>query len=171
MNLELVIISDHVGFKLKKFVIENFANSNCNANFKFVDFGTNSEISVDYPDYAYKAASYIETNLENRLGIFICATGIGMSIAANRFPFLRAAYCDNTDLVKLARMHNNINVLCLGAKLISEVYAMQIIDVFLETKFLGIHHSKRIEKISTRDHYLSGKFDSNSINIFLKNKC
>ena len=71
-----------------------------------------------------------------------------MSIAANRFPFLRAAYCDNTDLVKLARMHNNINVLCLGAKLISKEYAKQIIEAFLETEFLGLHHVPRIEKLT-----------------------
>lgn len=146
MNLELVIISDHVGFVLKEFVIENF--SKCNKNIKCLDFGTNSEISVDYPDYAYKAASYIKDDLKNRFGIFICASGIGMSIAANRFPFLRAAYCDNTDLVKLARMHNNINVLCLGAKLISKEYAKQIIEAFLETEFLGLHHVPRIEKLT-----------------------
>jgi ribose 5-phosphate isomerase B len=145
MNLEIAIISDHAGFKLKEFIIENFLSQ---SKIKFVDFGTNSSESVDYPDYAYTAASYINQDIQNRLGIFICATGIGMNIAANRFNFLRAACCDNTDLVKLARMHNNINVLCLGAKLISPVYALQILEVFFETKFLGEHHAARIEKLT-----------------------
>lgn len=146
MNLEIAIISDHAGFKLKEFIIENFFKDN--KKIKFVDFGTNSLESVDYPDYAYKAASYISKDIENRRGIFICATGVGMSIAANRFNFLRAAYCDNTDLVKLARMHNSINVLCLGAKIISPVYAIQLIETFLETEFHGDHHIPRIEKLS-----------------------
>jgi len=143
MALEIVVISDHTGFELKKFIIDNFSNK----DIKLLDYGTNSSESVDYPDYAYKAAQYISDDQENRLGLFICATGIGMSIAANRFTFLRAAYCDNTDLVKLARMHNNINVLCLGAKIISPVYALKMIDVFLETDFLKSHHIKRINKL------------------------
>jgi len=146
MNLEIVIISDHAGFELKNFIINNL--SNLNKDIKLIDLGTNSSESVDYPDYVYKASDYMQKDIKNKLGIFVCATGIGMSIAANRFDFLRAAYCDNCDLIRLSRMHNDINVLCLGAKLISPLYAMQLIEIFLNTKFLGSYHKRRINKLS-----------------------
>ena len=148
MNLEIVIACDHAGFEMKEFIIKNFCS--INQDIKFIDCGTNSCDSVDYPDYAYSVVEKMKED-PKRIGILICATGIGMSIAANRFNFIRASFCENTDIVKLARMHNDINVLCIGARIISPIYAMQLIEIFLETKFLHGRHEKRVEKLTSMD--------------------
>ncbi len=141
--MKIAIASDHAGFQLKE-QIKNWLNSF--SNYKINDYGTFSEKSVDYPDYAFKATESI-LNGENDFGIIICGSGAGMSIAANRFKGIRAVNCWNAETAKLARQHNNANVLNLGGRLIDFSNAKDIIYTFLNTEFEGGRHTTRIEKL------------------------
>lgn len=151
----IVIGSDHAGFELKHHLLQTlseFSNVS-NANLEIEDIGTiNSETSVDYPDYAAKVADAMRIKHKNTakphtLGILICGTGIGMSIKANRYSWIRAALCCNTEYAKLARQHNNANVLVLGGRYISKSDADEILKIFLTTSFEGKRHEKRVEKL------------------------
>lgn len=138
---KILIASDHAGFELKEFLIKELTN----LNLSIIDLGcSDSKDSVDYPDFAKK----LSKKLKNEFGILICGSGIGISIAANRFPHIRAALCHNTKLAKLSREHNNANVLCLGARIISNKTALNITKKFLNTKFEGGRHEKRVSKLS-----------------------
>lgn len=140
--MNIVIAADHGGFELKQKavgVLEQLGHS-------VIDVGCNSTDSVDYPDYAEKLVERIQ-DTEN-LGILICGTGIGMSIAANRHRFIRAALCHDENTAILSREHNNANVLCLGARVLEEKSALEIIKVWLETEFAGGRHLQRISKFS-----------------------
>lgn len=138
---KILIASDHAGFPLKKILIEQLTKS----GFKITDLGCNSaEKSVDYPDYAEKLCK----KLKNEFGILICGSGIGISIAANRFKHIRAALCHNVKAAKLTRAHNDANVLCLGARMVSEKTALAITKNFLSTKFEGGRHETRVAKLS-----------------------
>lgn len=142
MSQKIYIACDHAGFELKQYLIEKFSASNIN----FIDLGCdNSQDSVDYPDYAKKLSQEIS---ENDLGILICGSGIGISIAANRFKHIRAALCHNEESAQLSRRHNNANVLALGARLIDSEDAIKITESFLNTEFEAGRHSKRVEKLS-----------------------
>ena len=134
--MDIFIASDHAGFRLKEFLKKHF---------ELIDLGTDSESSCDYPIFAKKLAEKI--NGENR-GILICGTGIGMSIAANRFSHIRAALCTNETMAKLARQHNDANVLVLGARIISENIALKCVEKFLSTDFEGDRHQRRISLIN-----------------------
>ena len=112
---------------------------------KSLDLGTFSEERVDYPDYAKKLA--LSVKKKSFLGILICGSGIGVSIAANRFKKIRAAVCYNQISASLARKHNNANVLCLGARLISLKNAQKIVYTFISTKFEGGRHINRVNKL------------------------
>ena len=112
---------------------------------KSLDLGTFSEERVDYPDYAKKLALLIRK--KSSFGILICGSGIGVSIAANRFKKVRAAVCYNQLSASLARKHNNANVLCIGARLIRFNEAKKIINTFISTKFEGGRHTKRVKKL------------------------
>lgn len=112
---------------------------------KSLDLGTFSEERVNYPDYAKKLA--LSVNKKSSLGILICGSGIGVSIAANRFKKIRAAVCYNQLSASLARKHNNANVLCLGARLIHFNNAKKIINTFISTKFEGGRHTTRVKKL------------------------
>lgn len=140
--MKIVIASDHAGFLLKE-KIKDFL---INENYLFEDVGTHSSISVDYPEYGFKAIQKI-LNGEADRGILICGTGIGMSIIANRFPKIRAALCHEPFSAQMARRHNNANVLVLGGRLIGDGMAVEVVKVFLETDFDGGRHERRVNLI------------------------
>jgi len=137
----IVIASDHAGFELKEFLISTLSSSH-----EIIDLGTNSDESVDYPDFGKKAADEVAKG--DAIGIIICGSGIGISIAANRNPKIRAALCLSTTMAQLARQHNDANILALGARLVGNIEALNIVTEFLNTEFEGGRHQKRIEKLS-----------------------
>ena len=139
--MNLVIASDHTGFKLKQFLSQNLKDYN------LVDLGTYNEESVDYPDYAQKISFSIENNQAN-FGILICGSGIGVSIAANRNKNVRAALCLSEDMAILARKHNNANIICLGARFIEYDQALAYVLKFIHTDFEAGRHLIRINKIN-----------------------
>jgi len=141
----VLIASDHAGFDLKQFVIENFSNSQ---NYILEDLGCESaEKSVDYPDFAQKLSKEIIAKKAN-FGILICGSGIGISIAANRFKEIRAALCMNENMAELSRKHNNANVICLGSRLTAPNVALELIKTFLMTEFENGRHENRVKKLS-----------------------
>ena len=141
--MKIALASDHGGYKLKE-TIKEFLKKE---NIEYIDFGAYSEESVDYPDFALKAAESIVKGETDR-GIFICGTGIGISIAANKIPGIRAALCYNIFAAEMSRRHNNANVLALGGRVIGEELAKAIVKKWLETPFDGGRHERRINKIS-----------------------
>lgn len=142
--MNIVIAADHAGFAFKKAIL-SWLHAH---NYQVTDLGTFSEESVDYPDYAMKVVNAL-TEQHAEKGILICGSGIGMSIAANRHCSIRAALCHQEEVAKLARQHNDANVLVLGARLISEEEALRCIHAFLSTDFDGGRHLKRVEKLSS----------------------
>lgn len=143
-SLPITIASDHAGFELKQYLIENLQKS----GYTIEDLGCdNAETSVDYPDFANKLCEKIIAKKSNR-GILICGSGVGISIAANRFKEIRAALCMNDEMAKLSRKHNDANVICFGARLISKEVAFHSIKVFLTTEFEGGRHENRVRKLS-----------------------
>jgi ribose 5-phosphate isomerase B len=141
--MKIVIASDHAGFDLKSLIIKKFKSQ-----YQITDLGcSNSQTSVDYPDFANELAKVI-IKKEVGFGILICGSGIGISIAANRFKKIRAALCHNTQTAQLSRQHNDANVLCLGARIVDNSIALDIVKEFLCTKFEGGRHTKRVKKLS-----------------------
>ena len=139
----IAIASDHGGFLLKEKIIKHL--NECGV--EYIDLGTHSEDSCDYPDYAFELSEAVASK-KYECGILICGTGIGVSICANRVKGIRAAVCTNTTMAKLARQHNDANVLCIGARIIGDVLANEIIDEFLNTDFLEGRHRRRVDKIN-----------------------
>ncbi len=138
----LVIASDHAGVNLKAKIIQSLQKK----NLEILDLGPYNDDRVDYPDYAYKVVEeIIEESVP--MGILICGTGIGMSIAANRSSSIRAALCLTEEMAKYSRLHNNSNVLVLGSKLVEDDLSLRMVDIFLETKFEGGRHARRLSKI------------------------
>ena len=139
---EVILASDHAGFKLKeeikKFLIKNKK--------KVMDLGTKKTSSVDYPDYAHLLSKKMKKS-KNQFGILICGTGIGMSMVANKHKNIRAALCYNTKSTKLSRQHNNANVMTIGARLTKKNIALKCVSTFLRTDFDGGRHLRRIKKI------------------------
>jgi len=140
--MNIAIASDHAGYKLKTLILDA-SNSNGHT---VADLGPNSDESVDYPDFAKLIASHLK-NSPQELGVLICGSGQGIAMAANRYPHLRAALCRDVEDAKLARQHNNANVLVLGAKNTSKEDAMKIMTAFTESKFEGGRHEKRVAKL------------------------
>ena len=139
---KLYIASDHAGFTLKEFVKKKLSKK-----IKFDDQGPHSdEISVNYPDFAHKLCKKVSKNSSN-MGVLICGSGMGMAMAANRHKKIRAALCYSVENTKLSRLHNNANVITLGARLINKNTAIKCINTFLKTKFEGGRHLKRVKKI------------------------
>ena len=139
---KIFISSDHAGFDLKEQIKKKFSKK-----YKFLDLGTdNSKISVNYPDYAHKLCKKVGLNNENR-GILVCGSGMGMSMAANRHKKIRAAVCYSVKNTKLSRLHNNANIITLGSRLIKKNTAFRCIEAFMNTKFEGGRHKKRVKKI------------------------
>lgn len=145
---KIYIGSDHAGFDLKNKIIKRFSDSGCIME----DMGTTSQESCDYPLIAHALCDALENaekeNPGENMGILICGTGIGMSIAANRHVNIRAALCGNELQAKLCRMHNNANVLCLGARITGEELAFAIVEAFLNSSFEAGRHLRRINLIN-----------------------
>tara|TARA_B100000700_G_scaffold167425_1_gene184944 strand:+ start:52 stop:468 length:417 start_codon:yes stop_codon:yes gene_type:complete len=138
MDKKLYIASDHAGFALKSKLCDRFES--------LVDLGTNSEESVDYPDFAHKLTNEVLKDAGN-LGILICGTGVGMSMAANRVKGIRAGLVTNNEIARLIRQHNNANVLVLPGRFMDEKEAIKSVKTFIETEFEAGRHQARIDKI------------------------
>ncbi|MFO0947866.1 MAG: ribose 5-phosphate isomerase B [Planctomycetota bacterium] len=141
--MKLAVGSDHRGFHVKRRII-NFLREH---KHDVIDVGTNSEDSVDYPDYAISVAQMI-VNGEVERGILICGTGLGMSIAANKFPGIRATPVHDDVTAELSRRHNDSNILCLSADLLGERLISHVVDIWIKTEFEGGRHARRLNKIN-----------------------
>ncbi len=142
MSKIIAIASDHAGPDYKKRLIEYLTEK----GYTCLNMGTDTEYSVDYPIYADKVCKKILSG-EAELGILICGTGIGMSIAANKHKGIRAGLCGDPESASLTRQHNNANILCMGARIISFEKAVEITDAFLEAEFLGGRHQRRVDML------------------------
>ncbi len=136
------LASDHAGFNLKerikKFLIKK--------KIKVIDLGPKNNNSVDYPDYAKKVAKNVSSKKSN-MGILVCGSGTGMAMSANKFKKIRAAVCYNKASTRLSRQHNNANIMALGARLTKNSDAIKLVNVFLNTKFEGGRHLRRVGKV------------------------
>lgn len=138
----IIIGSDHAGYRLKERIKDYLSE----IGEKYMDVGTNSEESCDYPIFARKCAESV-INTEKAQGILVCGSGIGVSIAANKVKGIRAALCMSAELAEMSRRHNDANVLCLGARYIDFERAKSIIKIFLSTEFEGGRHERRVQEI------------------------
>ncbi|KZL90080.1 ribose 5-phosphate isomerase B [Clostridium magnum] len=141
--MKIAIGSDHGGFKLKNEIVKHLQAKGIEYN----DFGTLTEQSCDYPEFALKVAEEV-SNKNYDLGILVCGTGIGISIAANKVPGIRAAVCGDTFSAHACREHNNANILALGERVTGVGLAIDIVDTFINSNFEGDRHQRRIDKIS-----------------------
>jgi len=139
----IAIASDHAGYNLKEAIKRHFEKY----GYDFKDFGTFSEESVDYPDFAHKLARSVQKGDYER-GITLCGSGNGISMAANKHNGVRAALCWNVEIAELARQHNDANICSLPARFVSEDDAFNIVNAFMNTDFEGGRHQRRVEKIS-----------------------
>ena len=139
---KIFISSDHAGFKLKEEIKSHLLKK----KLSFQDLGPFNDDRVDYPDYAHKVARKVKANKSN-VGILVCGSGMGMNIAANRHKNIRAAQCFNLKSTILSRLHNDANIITLGSRLLTKKLAINCVNTFLNTKFEGGRHSKRIKKI------------------------
>lgn len=137
----IFIASDHAGLEMKRHLIGRYPH------LPWKDLGPFNGDSVDYPDYAAKLCRELEHEIKDSIGILVCGSGQGMAMRANRFPFIRAALCWNDEITKLARQHNDANVLCLAGRFIVFPVAEQIFNTFLNTPFEGGRHQKRVDKL------------------------
>ena len=141
--MKIAIGADHAGYlfkeKIKKFL--------SNKKIDFIDFGTFKEESTDYPEYAFKVSNAIINN-EANMGILVCGTGIGMSITANKVRGIRAAVVNSIETAELSRLHNNANVLCLGARTTPEDKIIEIVVTWMNTSFEGGRHEQRVKLIN-----------------------
>jgi len=141
--MKIAVASDHRGFAAKqqiKSILTQLGHD-------YIDFGTNDSNPVDYPDHAYSAATTVAKKQADR-GILICATGLGMSIAANKIKGIRAALCHDELSAQISRDHNNANVLCISGDQTGEVLLRKIVEVWLNTDFSGGRHERRVKKIA-----------------------
>ena len=138
---KLYIASDHAGVELKDFLLKQSVFS----NYEVTDLGPNSSDSVDYPDYAHPLAESVVAN--QGLGILICGSGNGVCMTANKHKDIRAGLAWTEEIAILTKQHNNANVLCIPARFVSQEKALSIIEAYLETKFEGGRHQRRVEKI------------------------
>jgi ribose 5-phosphate isomerase B len=142
IKTDLMIGADHAGFELKELILKILSAK----GIRWEDVGTFNDESVDYPDFAFKVAQAVSKGLV-KTGILICGTGIGMSIAANRWPGVRAALCNDLYSVRMARAHNNANILAMGGRVVGSGLAREIVLTFLETPFEKGRHVRRIKKL------------------------
>jgi len=140
---KLAIGNDHAGFELKKEIVKYLKST----GYEIDDFGNFSKDRADYPDFAHLVSNAVE-NGEYELGILICGSANGISMAANKHKGIRAAVCWKKEIAELARLHNDANIIALPARFIDMVEAKDCIDVFLNTKFEGGRHKTRVDKIS-----------------------
>lgn len=141
-NLKIAIGCDHGGFDLKQKIIDYLKAR----DIEFEDYGIYIKEASDYPEIAKKVSEEVAKGRFGK-GILVCGTGIGMSIVANKFKGIRAALCGDTYSARVSRAHNNANILCLGARVVGEYLALDIVDTWLKTNFEGGRHKKRIDMI------------------------
>lgn len=146
--MRIAIGSDHAGYELKNKIVKYLQMKKIEVH----DMGTFSKDSVDYPDFATQVCKSIKRDA-NDLGILICYTGIGMSMAANKYNGIRAALVTTVENAVLTREHNNANVLCMGAKDVTEEVAKEIVDAFITSKFTEGRHLRRVEKLINIEKY------------------
>ena len=139
---KIFISSDHAGYRLKELIKIHLDKK----KITYKDLGPIDDNRVDYPDYAHKVAKKVKIN-KNHVGILVCGSGTGMNIAANRHKNVRAAQCFNLKSTKLSRLHNDANIITLGSRLLKKSNVMNLVNTFLNTKFEGGRHTKRIKKI------------------------
>ena len=139
---KIFIASDHAGFDLKEVIKEYLSKK----KLAFQDLGPENDKRVDYPEYAHNVAKKVKVNKDN-VGILICGSGTGMNIVANKHKNIRAAQCFNLKSTKLSRLHNDANIITLGSRLLTKKNALNCVSVFLNTRFEGGRHAKRIKKI------------------------
>lgn len=144
----VAIGSDHAGLEMKT-EINSLLKS---LGYEYIDYGTDTPQSVDYPDFGEKVSDAVSTGKVGR-GILICGTGIGMSIVANKFPDIRAALCNDLFSARMSRLHNDANILVLGGRIIGKDLAREIVRTWMTTDFEGGRHGSRLEKI----HLIEGK--------------
>ncbi len=144
--MRIAVGSDHAGFRLKEFVKEYLRQRGHEVD----DFGTDSEESVDYPDYARPVAESVAAG-HHDVGVLVCSNGVGMSIAANKVAGVRAALCHDTFDARRAREHNDANVLCLGGWCIGQGVAAEILEAYFGATFQGGRHARRIAKVTAMD--------------------
>lgn len=144
--MKIAVGSDHAGYVLK----ESLKTVLLERGLEVVDVGTDGTASVDYPDFAFEVGHRVSSG-EVGLGLLVCGSGIGMSIAANKVPGVRAAVCGDGFSARLARQHNDANVLCLGARITGPDLLVDILASFLDARFEGGRHARRVGKIAERD--------------------
>jgi ribose 5-phosphate isomerase B len=137
------IASDHGGFEMKRYIIDHLVGN----GYEVKDFGTYTGESVDYPDFIHPLAGEINAGTY-KLGIIICGSGNGAQMVANKYPHVRAALCWSEEITRLARQHNNANILSLPGRFLEPDFAMKLVKIFLTTEFEGGRHQVRIDKIS-----------------------
>ena len=147
--MKIALASDHAGFFLK----EELKKLLSEMGHRYTDFGTDSQESCDYPDFAFPAAEAVASG-ECDAGILVCGSGIGMSMCANKVKGIRAALCYTPEAARLSRLHNNANVLCLAARLTQKETALEIVRVWLQTEFEGGRHLRRVNKIASYESRL-----------------
>jgi ribose 5-phosphate isomerase B len=143
IKMKIAIGGDHAGFRYKEVLIKKLQEQ----QHEVKDFGPGSEASVDYPDHVHPLAEAVEGQ-EHDLGILICGSGNGVAITANKHPRVRAALCWSPEIARLARQHNDANVLCIPARFVSEDTAAEMVEAFLQTPFEGGRHQARVDKIA-----------------------
>lgn len=143
IEMRIGIASDHAGYRHKEYIKKALEER----GYEVVDYGTNSEDSVDYPDYASRLASDVSRGILER-GILICGTGVGMSIVANKYPNVRAGIAYSDEVAELIARHNNANIICLGGRTMTKEEALRRVEIWLSTGFDGGRHKRRIDKIS-----------------------
>ena len=144
--MKIALGADHGGFGLKEQIKKHLEDK----GHEVLDLGTNSTDSVDYPEFGRAVGEAVVEGKADR-GIVVCGTGIGISIAANKVKGVRAALCNNTTMARLTREHNDANVLALGARMVGDVLALEMVDTFLATEFEGGRHATRVAKIEVEE--------------------
>ena len=139
---KICIASDHAGFNIKEYIKDFFVKK----NISIIDLGPNDDKSVDYPDYAKKVGNRLKSK-KSDVGILVCGSGTGMAISANKIRGMRAALCYNASSTRLSRMHNDANIITLGSRLTKKKDIIKLLLVFLNTKFEGGRHLRRVKKI------------------------
>ena len=139
---KICIASDHAGYHLKNVLLDFLIKK----NISIIDLGPNNNSSVDYPDFAKKVSNRVK-NKKSDVGILVCGSGIGMAISANKIKGIRAALCYNLKSTRLSREHNNANIIAIGSRLTKKKDALKLVKIFLETKFEGGRHLRRVKKI------------------------
>ena len=140
---KIYIGADSAGYELKEIIKDYITDK----GYEVVDCGTDSSESCHYPEFASAVAKNVQKDLETSFGILICGTGIGMSIASNKHKVIRAGLCTDPDSAALTRQHNNANILCMGARILSFETVLKITDAFLNAEFLGGRHQRRVDML------------------------